>query len=700
MKTIYRTRKGLDNIPRDKQVVYIEDWAIVASIVFALSFVAFMWASLNAGELVGYGQHTWPQALKDTLLYLNLALSGLAGWSAAQAVVKPHRLKQTRGAQLHEDDRIGGDGFQAMKTLLDEELKSQPGKAPPLVLAAPRGVEILRTDSRSFALCAPLSDDRSRTHILVVGGTGTGKSLTLKPILHQAIRRGHKLVILDKKGEYTEEIEERRIALFGLHDRRQLQWHIARDIRTIPDAQQFLEGLIPVDASQPYWGTSARLIGTALFAHLIQTKPGAWTLKDFEELCSVPPEEMSPFVRKAYSEAEAILKGEGQALTSVLGNLAAFTAPLKTFGKEWDGSSYPLFSFSEWLEDPSPERNCLIFQSGSKYGSLNDPLIRGCLTFMAGYVDSPMFHRDSKEKPRSLWFFCDEFQSFGKLDTFTKILLERGRDKGARMVIGVQDVSQLNELYGQDFVKFLMSNVGTSILAGANQGETAETFSKNLGQLSFNKTHTTHTESGKSVTEQEHQEDVLNTAEIIGKLGFKNGRTRALYRFTRSPDAYIVHQPLIAYPRITKPTVEADWVLGIPKAHKAAPGAAATAEAPDRTPSVNTTSTRAQEQQLQQMPSEELPEELDDLPPGYEDFPEFEDEEDAELYYHQASEADEMAAPVASLAGVSGVEHAIALVDLLASDKPKLKASKSIADMRSQIKQELQSLTTKNNMIR
>lgn len=694
MKTIYRTRKNAENIPRDKQVVYLEDWWTVAAIAAVLSFIALMWLSLKAGELVGYGQDTWPSGLKDALLYLNLTISALAGWRAAAGLVKPQKLKQTRGAVLHEDDRIGGDGFQAMKLLLDDELKSQPGKAPPLALAAPRGVNILRTDSRTFPLCAPLSDDRSRTHMLVVGGTGTGKSLTMKPALHQGIAAGHKLVILDKKGEYTEEIEERRIALFGLHDRRQLQWDIARDIRTVPDAQQFLEGLIPVDASQPYWGTSARLIGTALFAHLIQTKSGKWNLKDFEAVCSIPPEELGPHVQVAYSEAETILQGEGQSLTSVLGNLAAYTAPLKTFGKEWEGSTYPLFSFSEWLEDTSPERNCLIFQSGGRYGTLNDPLIRGCLTFMAAYVDSPMYQRDTKEAPRSLWFFCDEFQSFGKLDTFTKILLERGRDKGARMVIGVQDVSQLNELYGQDFVKFLMSNVGTAILAGANQGETAETFSKNLGQMSFNKTHTTHSEGGRSTNVQEHSEDVLNTAEIIGKLGFKNGCTRALYRFTRSPDAYIVHQPLINYPRITKPTVEADWVRGIPKAKKTAPSVATSPTAP------TTTTQRSQEPAPQQLRSEELPEELDDLPPGYEDFPELDHEEDTDLYYHPHPEADELAAPVASLAGVSGIEHAISIIDLLSNEKPNLKASKSIEEIRAQVKKEIETLTPCNNMPR
>lgn len=682
MRKIYRSRKNQADIPRGAAVVYIEEWATIAALAFLALFVALVFACLKVGELVGYPQNTWPTTLKDALLFANATLACLFAWRMAGKLVKPFKLKQTRGAVLHEDDRVGGDGFKAMKTFLDDELKSQPGKAAPLLLAAPQGVNILAAPEadkkRTTDICAPLSDDRSRTHMLFVGSTGSGKSLSIKPPLQLAIRAGHKLVILDKKGEYTEEIEEKRIALFGLHDRRQLQWHIARDLRTTPDAQQFLVGLIPVDASQPYWGTSARLIGTALLAHLIHTKPGTWTLKDFEELCAVPPEEMSPLVRLAYSEAETILQGEGQALTSVLGNLAAFTAPLKTFGKEWDGSDYPLFSLSDWLKDPTPSKNVLIFQSGGSYSSLNDPLIRGCLTYMASYIDSPMFKRDSVEAPRSLWFFCDEFQSFGKLDTFTKILLERGRDKGARVVIGVQDVSQLNETYGQDFVKFLMSNVGMTALAGANQGETAEMFSRLIGKRSFVKTHVSTSENGKTTNEQEHEEDVLTTSEIIGKLGFKDGCTRVLYRFTRSPDAYIVHQPLIKYPRITEPTVEADWVLGIKRSSPVAVVAPTPIE-PDTAAAGGAKQSPAPRQML----DEELPAEIDDLPDDYESYAhDMEDDEDA----YCLPEIDELAAPVAALSGASGIEHAISIIDLLAEHKPRFKDARPVSVVAKELR--------------
>ncbi len=705
MKTIYRTRKGLDNIPRDKQVVYIEDWAIVAGIVFVLSFVAFMWASLKAGELVGYGQHTWPQALKDTLLYLNLALSGLAGWSAAQAVVKPQKLKQTRGAQLHEDDRIGGDGFQAMKTFLDEELKSQPGKAPPLVLAAPRGVHALDIQDKYWPLtkrpwhaprqafdhCAPLPEQSSTRHILIVGGTRSGKTVTQKNLFHQTVKRGQKSIILDKKGEYTAELKPRSFALVGVHDIRQVQLIPGKDIRTNAHALQFFKGVIPVKDSDSFWGTAAIQVCVGVCVYLINTKPLAWTWPDFTNVFRMTNEEIIEIIRLHYPAALKMVDGAENTVASVFGNIAAYIDPFFTFGEQWSYGDYETFSIEQWLYDEKPRYQHIVFCSGGEFSDQNEPLFRGYLNLIASRIDGPQYLQSQKSHYVPLWIFCDEFQSFGKLDKFAYPLLERGAGSGVRLCIGVQDLSQLIETYGEHFVNTLMSNTGLTMLAGANRGETAEKYAKSFGDISFNKVHKRASGDRSSEDEQEHDEPLIITAEIVGKLGFKNGHTRVLYSFASNKDAYIVYQPLVQYPTLSPMIEMTDWARGIGN------------QVRNSKPLEHNQVHMHEKQKMpsnRHMPSEELPEELDDLPPGHEDFPEFEDEEDAELYYHQASEADEMAAPVASMAGVSGVEHAIALVDLLASDKPKLKASKSIADMRYQIKQELQILTTKNNMLR
>lgn len=709
MRTIYRSRNSQADIPRATQVIFYEDWAVAAGFGFVLTFSALMIAAIKMGEFVGIPQDTWHATFKSGFTYFDMALSCLVAWSFGGRV-KPHKLKQTRGAVLYEDTEIGGDGFQAVKALLDDEFRGQPGKAPPLALLAPKGVDIHQVrpgppyqrraltqwlfgsvKADPFSLCAVLSDNRSRTHILIFGGTGSGKSLTIKSNLHQAKEAGHKLIILDRKGEYTEEIAEKDFHLFGKHDKRQFQWDVAKDIKNIPDIKQFIAVVIPRNDSDPIWSDAARIIATGLFAHLLKTEPGKWSLIGFLKLCLRPTEELIDIAIAAYPQAAEVLKGEERTLSSFMVNMAVFTTPIKDFALEWEGSGYPKLSYSEWLEDPNPAKKCLIFQSGGgKYSEQNDPMIRASLNYISGYVDSPSFKRDSVEEPRSIWFFCDEFQSFGKLDVMAKNIIERGRDKGLRMVIGVQDVSQLREVYGEDFVKALMSSVGITILAGANQGETAEIFSKNLGQLSFMKTHTTQSESGKSTNDQEHTEEVLTTSEIIGKLGFKDGRTRSLYRFTRSPDVYIVHQPLIAYPRITEPTVPADWVLGIPRAQNielVAPAAKpmAVAAGGGAAPSVNA-------QELKKLLDEEAPEDEHELPPGYAYVLDQTDDDD-EPY---SLDLEELAVPVASIAGSSGIEHALTLIDLVdeAFSKPKAKAiTRKQININESINQKAQDLS-------
>jgi Type IV secretion-system coupling protein DNA-binding domain len=705
MKTIYRSRNNEANIPRGTQVIYYEDWAIATGFGFVLTFTALMFAAIKLGELVGLPADTWHAGIKSGFTYFDLALSCLVAWRFGRGV-KPQKLNQTRGAVLYEDREIGGDGFKALKEFLDNEFEHQPGKAAPLVLAAPKGVDLLQVKGNLphklrlldrlmgrkgpnhntlFSQCIPLSDDRSRTHILVVGGTGTGKSLTLKPIFHQAIQLRHKLVVLDKKGEYLAEVASKHFFMMGFHDRRQVKWIPGRDIRNIPAALQFIEGVIPSPEGDKIWSDAAKLSSVAIMAHLINTKPLEWDWTDFQELYLLPNEELANLCKVSYPEAYKIFTSAENTISSVMFNLATYLAPLMSFAREWEGSDYPEFSFTEWLDDPAPERNCLIFQTGG-YSAQNDPMFRGCLNMIAGYIDSDRYLEWSRKHNVPLWFFCDEFQSFGNLAQFLNAILERGRDRGARLCIGVQDIAQLKEVYSENLVTTLMSSVGVSILAGANQGETTEIYSKNIGELSFTKKHITHSESGKSHDEQEHDELVLTPAEIIDKMGFTHGRTRVLYRFSRNKNVYIVQQPPISFPQLSKLYEPADWVLGIPKVKTTKPGATAVLPVAGAAGGV---ASKASAQEIEQMLNEELPDEIDELPPGWEEIPDQAGGEDEP--YHL--DMDEMASPVASLAGASAIEHTLALIDLLAQEKPKLKSAKTIEEIRQEVRRELTQLT-------
>jgi hypothetical protein len=704
MKTIYRSRNNEANIPRGTQVIYYEDWAFAAGFGFVLTFTALMFAAIKLGELVGLPADTWHAGFKSGFTYFDLALSCLVAWRFGRSV-KPQKLNQTRGAVLYEDREIGGDGFKALKEFLDDEFEHQPGRSAPLVLAAPKGVDLLQVKGELphklrlldrlmgrkgpnhntlFSQCIPLSDDRSRTHILVVGGTGTGKSLTLKPIFHQAIRFRHKLVVLDKKGEYLAEVAPKNFFLMGFHDRRQFKWIPGRDIRNIPAALQFIEGVFPSSEGDKIWSDAAKLSSVAIMAHLINTKPLEWDWSDFQELYLLPNEELANLCKVSYPEAYKIFTSAENTISSVMFNIATYLAPLMSFAREWKGSDYPEFSFTEWLDDPAPERNCLIFQTGG-YSAQNDPMFRGCLNMIAGFIDSDRYLEWSRKHNVPLWFFCDEFQSFGNLAKFLDAILERGRDRGARLCIGVQDIAQLKEVYSENLVATLMSSVGVSILAGANQGETTEIYSKNIGELSFTKKHITHSESGKSHDEQEHDELVLTPAEIIDKMGFTHGRTRVLYRFSRNKNVYIVQQPPISFPQLSALYSPADWVLGIPKATKAMPAATAAQPGPSATGGA---ASNASAQEVEQMLNEELPDEIDELPPGYEYLPDQSDGEDQPYYL----DLDEMASPVASLAGASAIEHTLTLIDLLAQEKPKLKSAKTIDEIRQEVRRELAQL--------
>jgi type IV secretory pathway TraG/TraD family ATPase VirD4 len=124
---------------------------------------------------------------------------------------------------------------------------------------------------------------------------------------------------------------------------------------------------------------------------------------------------------------------------SVEATLHNHVRPLMTLAALWHRARY-WFSLAEWHE-----RSGVLLMGA-------DPRRERTLQ----RVNKLMFERISqlvlgRNKERSIdltWFFLDEIREAGKLRGLRQLLTE-GRSKGARVVLGFQDIDGMTEVFGQ-----------------------------------------------------------------------------------------------------------------------------------------------------------------------------------------------------------------------------------------------------------
>jgi type IV secretory pathway TraG/TraD family ATPase VirD4 len=79
-----------------------------------------------------------------------------------------------------------------------------------------------------------------------------------------------------------------------------------------------------------------------------------------------------------------------------------------------------------------------------------------------------------------LWLCIDELPSLHKLGNL-QLCLAEGRKYGAAMILGLQNIPQLEELYGHNMTKTMMDLCSTKLLFRAASYEMAETLSRSFG---------------------------------------------------------------------------------------------------------------------------------------------------------------------------------------------------------------------------
>jgi type IV secretory pathway TraG/TraD family ATPase VirD4 len=329
-------------------------------------------------------------------------------------------------------------------------------------------------------------------HVLVAAPSGAGKSRTLF-LPNLSIGGKQSFLCTDPKSELWEHTSGKQTnpIRFAPMEAKSAAFNwipLCTDVRT---AKRCAEAIIHANEGRPdhFWTPGEQDLLTALFVHTAHTEQP--TPAHVYEILTSGAEKLSNILMDSESEvARRTGTGFVEADTKVQ---TGFVQGLKTK--------------LNWLDDPAIRRftssTIIPFSFGSLrhkpaqvYWCLRQSDVSELRPLTALFFNLATLQLLDEEGGVPMTFFYDEFANIGKLNNFhVDITLLRGQK--IAVVAGLQSRSQLNSIYGPDNASTILENFNNKILLPGLQMNTAEDFSKMLGEFTYTDIRTSTGSSGK-----------------------------------------------------------------------------------------------------------------------------------------------------------------------------------------------------------
>ena len=434
----------------------------------------------------------------------------------------------------------------------------------------------------------PISRDRETRHFLILGAIGSGKTQVILNILQSILHRMRsgpedRLILYDNKSDLTAglPIADSEMILLAPWDARTWAWDVGKDIENATDAATFAERLIP-DSKDKFWSEAPRQIVKACIQHLQTTHGTAWSWKDLSRTLNSPETIVGSVMLYAPNLAPVFVgAGGGPTSTgaSLLSSMNAFTGSIDDLCRAWDntdpftgeeiepGRIIPRVSLREWALTPIVQRRVMVLQGNKRYLTLERACIQAIISAFGGIMNSPEM---PDSKTRRIWFLLDEFPQLGKLENFAQYL-EVGRSKGLCVLLGLQDLSQLREIYGRETADVWAAICGTYIVCRSQGVETVRWLIQFFGERSVRSRRVSlmNSEKGprKTITEVVESEPVVTGHDLNG-LGDNRGSSPgilAILSLNTGQGIYRLVWPYVTFPKVRENQIPAGWTTASPK---------------------------------------------------------------------------------------------------------------------------------------
>jgi len=322
-------------------------------------------------------------------------------------------------------------------------------------------------------------------HVLVCGGTGTGKSSC---VAIPTLRNWEgSIFAIDVKGELYENTKQYRknIKLFNPQSKDNFYSYdpfvfLNESPNLAQEARAIAQSIIPLspDAKEPFWVESAQIILTGAILHFHHEKKSFIdTLKNIQRLS---PKVLIKIVSESACEKAVLCV---QSFTDIDGKVLAGIATEISrgiVGIVTDDDIVAALTQTEGRKTITPDD---LDDGADIYIKIPEHLLKqwkNLLTLMTNQFISFFERRAETPDNRPVVFLLDEFPRLGKVPSITDALATL-RSKKITICLVVQSLAQLDMIYGHDTRKVIADTCAFKAVLGASDADTQEYFSKLVG---------------------------------------------------------------------------------------------------------------------------------------------------------------------------------------------------------------------------
>lgn len=310
-----------------------------------------------------------------------------------------------------------------------------------------------------------------QSHTMLIGTTGTGKTVALSQLLAEARARGQRAVVFDLTGAFIETFyDPTRDIILNPLDARCPNWSVFNDCTSEGEFHAAAEALVPHDGggSEQFWVLAARMLFVEMCLHLQRTGQAS-NQALATRLMTADLAQVHKLMRGTM--ADPLTAPEAARMAESI--RAVFNANAKAL--KLLPAKGPRFSVRDWIRGSS-ESGSILFLS-ARYVDMSI-----CSQLLTLWLDTAMNTLMTMERTPDLrvWFLIDELGALHRLPALEKGL-QTARNFGGAIVTGVHAFAKLKEVYGENMAMTLSSLARSKLILATADRETATWCSDFIG---------------------------------------------------------------------------------------------------------------------------------------------------------------------------------------------------------------------------